>query len=175
MRGALVAIGMLAVRVAFADVVEPPPPPEPPKPTPFDRGKLGLSLGGGTQTSLGVHYIVIGGGIGYYVLDGVQLGLSALHEFGDGPSISKLSPQLTYVAQPLVGKWPVIPYVGGFYNHWFIGDSYDDVDTVGGRAGLMFVQDHLVLGLGIGVERIISTCTMDCVSVYPDLTISLAL
>jgi len=180
MRALLAVASVLAQALpARADVVEPPPPPpEPPKPTPFDRGKLGVSVGGGTQTQLGVHYIAIGAGVGYFVLDGVQLGVSGLHEFGDGPSISKLSPSLTYIAQPLVGKWPVIPYAGGFYNHWFIGDNNPDLDTIGARAGLMFVSGHLVLGLGVAVEHVVSACnamTTDCNSVYPDLTISMAL
>src|SRR5258705_5516555 len=105
LRALLVVAGVLpAALPARADIVEPPPAPEPPKPTPFDRGKIGVSVGGGTQTQLGVQYFAIGAGVGYFVLDGVQVGLSGLYEFGNGPSISKLSPALTYIAQPLVGK-----------------------------------------------------------------------
>jgi hypothetical protein len=149
------------------------PPPRPP--TPFDRGKVGLSIGGGSQTSLGHRYFAIGGGVGYFVLDGVELGLAGLHQFGDGPSISKLTPSLRYIAQPLVGRWPLIPYVGGFYNHWFIGDDIDDVDTVGTRGGLVFISGQLVLGVGVVYEHIVSTCSDDCDAIYPDFTISLAL
>src|SRR4051812_22243040 len=47
----------------------------PPRKTPFDRGWVGLSLGGGSQSNGVSHYFVIGGGVGYYVLDGVELGL----------------------------------------------------------------------------------------------------
>lgn len=148
---------------------------EPARTTPFDRGRMGLSVGGGSTTSFGARYFGIGAGFGYFVLDGVELGIAALHQFGDGPSISKLSPSVRYLAQPLVGHSPVIPYVGGFYNHWFIGDGYDDVDTVGVRGGLVYVSGSLVLGVGVVFERIVSVCATDCAEVYPDFTISLAL
>jgi hypothetical protein len=166
------ALGVVlaAAAPAHADDTEPPPPK-----TPFDRGKFGLSVGGGTQSALGVQYFVIGAGLGYYVLDGVEVGASGIEEFGSGPNIAKLSPSLRYVAQPLVGKWPVIPYVGTFYTHWFIGGGNPDEDTVGARSGLLFVSGQLVLGLGVAVEHVVSTCTMDCTSIYPDVTISLAL
>ncbi len=162
----IVALLVLAVAApAFAD--DPP--------TPFDQGKLSITAGGGTSDWLGHQYVVIGGGVGYYVLDGVELSLHGLHEFGSGPSISELSPQLRYVAQPLVGKWPVIPYVGAFYNHWFVGDNLGDVDSIGGRAGGLWVSGNVILGLGVVYEQVVSSCTMDCSSVYPDITIALAL
>ncbi len=171
-RSAWVVVVLLASATsARAQVVEPPPRP----PTPFDRGKLGLSGGGGTQTNLGYRYFVVGIGVGYFVLDGLEVGLGALHQFGDGPSISQVSPSLRYVAQPLVGRSPLIPYTGVFYRHWFIGSELADVDTVGARAGLLYVSGQLVLGLGVVVERTVSTCDADCVQVYPDFTISLSL
>jgi hypothetical protein len=166
---AVAVVTLVASATASADDVTPP------KKTPFDRGHFGLSVGGGSQTTLGYSYIVIGAGVGYYVLDGVELGASGIEEFGSGPNIAKLSPSLRYVAQPLVGVWPVIPYVGTFYNHWFVGGGNPDEDTVGSRAGLLYVSGQLVLGLGVAVERVVSTCTMDCTLVYPDFTISLAL
>ena len=158
---------------------EPPEAPAPPIKTPFDRGRVGLSLGGGSQSNGVSHDFVVGGGVGYFVLDGAELGLSALHQFGDGPSVSKVAPSLRYIAQPLVGWSPIIPYVGVFYNHWFISDDLADVDTIGTRAGALYVSGSIILGLGVVYERIVSACasspTMDCSSVYPDFTISLAL
>jgi hypothetical protein len=149
----------LVVPVAHAD------------PTPFDRGKVGVSLGGGTTSTLGHHYILLGGGVGYYVLDGVEVALSGVEEFGDGPNISDLSPSLRYVAQPLVGKWPAIPYAGVFYNHWFVGDGLPDVDTVGARAGALSIQGRILVGLGVVYEHIVSECSTDCASWYPDITL----
>ena len=153
---------------------EPAPPlPPPRRPTPFDRGKFSLGGGAGRQSNLGFDYFVIGLGVGYYVLDGVEVGLAGLYQFGDGPSISQLSPSLRYVAQPLVGKSPLIPYAGVFYRHWFIGSDIDDVDTLGGRVGLLYVTGF-VIGLGVVYERTISECVEDCGQFYPDFTISLS-
>jgi len=169
----VVAVILGSVAPAGADVVE--PPPEPPRPpTPFDRGKFSLGGGAGTQSNLGYKYFVIGLGVGYFVLDGLEVGLGGLYQFGDGPSISQLSPSLRYVAQPLVGKSPVIPYTGVFYRHWFIGSDIEDVDTLGGRVGLLYVSGKLVLGIGIVYERTVSECVDDCGQFYPDFTISLS-
>lgn len=157
---------LAGVGPASAQVVEPPSVP-----TPFDRGRFGLSGGGGSQTTFGYRKFVIGIGVGYFVLDGVEIGLSGLHQFGDGPSVSELSPSLRYIAQPLVGHSPVIPYLGVFYRHWFIGSEIDDVDTVGARAGGLFLSGRLILGLGVVVEQTVSACDAECTAVYPDFTI----
>ena len=148
---------------------------EPPQPTPFDRGKFGLSGGAGRQSTFDTSYIVVGLGAGYYVLDGVEVGLAASHYFGDGPSISRVTPSLRYVAQPLFGRSPLIPYVGAFYDHYFVGGTYGDVDGIGGRAGVIFVSGQLLLGLGIGVEKYVTNCAKDCVQVFPDVSIGVSL
>lgn len=157
-----------------------PPPPEeeeqePKRVTPFDRGKFGLGFGFGAQTSLGADYYYVSGGVGYYVLDGVEVGLGLGHQWGDGPSITRTTPSLRYVAQPLVGTSPLIPYIGVFGSRYFIADGFDDVNTLGGRVGALYISGSLLLGLGLAVERIVSDCEMDCTSYYPDFTLSLSL
>jgi len=149
--------------------------PEPPRRTPFDRGRFGLSAGAGTTSVFDQRYFGIGVAASYFVLDGVAIDLGTQVQWGDGPTILRTSPGLRYVVQPLVGKWPLIPYVAGYYTHWFVGDAIADVDALGTRGGLLYVSGSLVLGLGIGYEHLVSECTMDCSSVYPDLTISIAL
>jgi hypothetical protein len=168
----LVWLLLLGAAPALADPV---PPEEPPRKTPFDQGKFGLSFGAGSHTSLGEHYYAVGGGMGYYVLDGVEVGLGTSHQWGDGPAITQLTPSLRYVAQPLVGHSPLIPYIGVFGSRYFVYEGNDDVNSLGGRAGLIYVGGSLLLGLGIAVERVVSECTEDCTSVYPDLTLSLSL
>jgi hypothetical protein len=165
-----IAMIVLVSGVAHADevIVEPPPP------TPFDQGKMNLSIAGGSTSNFGERYFAIGGGFGYFVLDGLELGIGAVHQFGDGPSISQVQPRVRYVVQPLVGKFPLIPYVGAFYNHWFIGNGYTDVDAIGGRAGLIYLSGRILLGLGVAVERTVSECIEDCTAVYPDFSISLS-
>jgi hypothetical protein len=175
----LVLLGAAPVHADPDPYANPPeearPPPPPPPPTPFDQGKFGLSFGAGSQNTLGAHYYGVAGGMGYYVLDGVELGLGMAHQWGDGPSITRLTPSLRYIAQPLVRVSPVVPYVGVFGSRYFIYEGNDDVNTVGGRAGLVYVGGQIVFGLGIAVEQIVSECTEDCTSYYPDFTLSLSL
>jgi hypothetical protein len=174
MRWLAVALLLGSAAPAFADDDDAIIAREPPPKTPFDRGRMTLTIGGGTQSYLGNHYIVLGAGFGYFVLDGVELGAAAVEHIGD-PNIFQVTPSLRYIAKPLVGKSPLVPYVGGFYNHWFISSGVADVDSVGARGGLIYVSGSILLGLGVAYERIVSTCATDCSSIYPDLTIALAL
>jgi hypothetical protein len=171
---ALALVVLLAGARAHAQSA-PDPDALPPRPrTPFDRGRFNLS-GAGTTSAFGERYYAIGLGATYYVLDGVGLGLWTQVQWGDGPTIFRTTPDLRYVAQPLVGRWPLVPYAGVFYTHWFVGSRIDDVDAIGTRGGLLYVSGSMVLGLGIAYEHLVSTCSMDCDAVYPDITISIAL
>jgi hypothetical protein len=139
--------------------------------TPFDRGHFTISVAGGTQRALGYNYFGVGAGVGYFVLDGLEVGLFGLHEFGNGPSLNQVRPSLTYVAQPLVGSWPLVPYIGAFYKHWFIGEPFEDVDGIGLRAGVMYLNGRFVIGLGFAFEHVVSTCYVDCDDAYPDISV----
>ncbi|HTL34936.1 MAG TPA: hypothetical protein VL326_17525 [Kofleriaceae bacterium] len=163
-----------AVAHADPDPAAPIEEPAPRRPTPFDQGKFGFSAGAGSQTVLGGRYFGIAAGGSYFVLDGLALDLGAEFQWGDGPNIARLTPEVRYVVQPLVGKFPLIPYAAVFYSHWFIGESFIDQDAVGTRGGLLYVSGSLVLGLGVAYEHIVSTCDMDCSAIYPDLTIAIS-
>jgi hypothetical protein len=145
----------------------------PPRPTPFDRGRFWLSAGAGTTSAFGERYFAIGAGASYFVLDGVAAGLSAQVQWGNGPTITSVTPELRYVAQPLVYRSPVIPYVAAFYRHWFISSAYADVDALGARGGLLYLSGRFVLGLGVAYEHIVSACSGNCYSVYPDITLGI--
>ncbi len=165
-------LAILAFVVAVASPARADPAPMTPPTTPFDQGRFGVSLGAGTQNAFDSDYVVIGAGIGYFVLDGVEIGVALQHDFpeNDGPSINLVSPSLRYVARPLVGKFPLIPYVGVFYDHYFVG-GFPDVDGVGASVGFLYLTGRAIFGLGIAVEKTVSTCDGDCTSVYPDITI----
>ena len=78
----------LVLVAAVAATVRAQPGLEPePQPTPFDRGKFGLSAGGGTTSAFGQRYFAVGAGASYYVLDGVGVGLFSQVQWGDGPTI----------------------------------------------------------------------------------------
>jgi hypothetical protein len=166
---------LICVALVASTAAQAQPATQPPVRTPFDQGRFNLGFGAGSQTALGYRYFVVAGGVGYYVLDGVELGLGASHQFGDGPGITRATPGVRYVAQPLVGRSPLVPYAGVFYSHYFIGDGFTDVDTVGTRGGLLYVSGSLVVGLGVAFERVVSECSSNCSAVYPDITLSLAL
>jgi hypothetical protein len=139
-------------------------------PTPFDQGRVSVHLAVTEQSAFDTNRFGLGAGVGYFVLDGLELGGFGLHMFGSGPGLDEVSPSIQYTAQPLVGSWPVIPYVGAFYNHWFVGDGLSDVDAIGGRAGVMHLRGQLIVGLGIAYEHTVSTCSSSCDTVYPDVT-----
>jgi hypothetical protein len=176
----LAIITLLATTASAQPAATVPDEEPPPRPTPFDQGRFGLSGGAGFSTAFGQRYFGVGLGATYYVLNGVGVGASTQVQWGDGPTILRVSPELRYVAQPLVYHWPVVPYVAGYYTHWFIGSMYEDVDAVGGRTGLLYVSGSVVLGLGVGVEHVVNNCPRDdagnavCNSIYPDLTIAVA-
>ena len=138
--------------------------------TPFDRGRFTIKLGAGRQSAFGHSYVGFGIGAGYFLLDGLEIGLFGVHQFGGPPSIDAVSPSVRYVAQPLAG-WPVIPYTGVFYKHWFLGTPDSGVDIVGAHAGLLHIQGRLLFGLGVVYEHTLSACTLSCDAVYPDVTL----
>src|SRR5262249_9199347 len=96
------------------------------------------------------------------------------HWFGNSPSISTLSSGLRYIVQPLLRVSSVVPYVGAFANHSFVSDNFDDIDTVGARVGLEYMNGHTVLGIGVGFQHVITTCFQDCDQFYPELSFGYA-
>jgi hypothetical protein len=136
---------------------------------------MGLSIVLGSATLGESDYIVLGAGLSYYLFDGLSLGLDGDVWLGDDPSVYTLTPQARYVLYfvPLLK-----PYVGAFYRHYFIGSPYDDLNSVGGRAGVYLVTGGGgYLGLGALYEKFLScddTFT-DCDSWYPELTVGFSL
>lgn len=144
-------------------------------PGPFAEGSLRLSIIAGAGGGFGNDYLVLGAGLGSYVLDGLEVGAEYEQWFLADPMIGKLSPQARYVL------WfvPVLkPYVGTFYRHWFISDGFDDVDTVGARAGAFYVSGGgSYFGLGVVYEKILDCQGSgdDCSDVYPELVLAISL
>lgn len=135
--------------------------------TAFSKGStsLGVVLGSG---SFGREdYIILGVGVGYYVLPGLELGIDVQHWFSGDPAITKVSPQIRYVfTQPKVIK----PYVGAFYRRTFIEDR-DDADSFGYRAGAYFsAKSGVYIGGGVVYEQY-KDCNrfVDCSDTYPEL------
>ena len=64
---------------------------------PFEQGGTDVSLIVGSGQAFNDNYTIVGAGIGYYVLDGLRLGINAQAWLGGDVSINKVSPQIQYV------------------------------------------------------------------------------
>ena len=139
---------------------------------PFKKGSRRVSIVAGSGRAFSNDYIIIGLGAGYYVLDDLELGLDGEAWLGGDPDMYKLSPQAKYI---LPTQSRLRPYIGAFYNHLFI-DNYDDLDTIGGRGGVYFIQEgQWFLGVGVVYESYLDcddTIYSSCDEIYPEITFS---
>ena len=139
---------------------------------PFKEGSIRVSIVVGSGQTFGDDYTIIGLGAGYYVKDGLELGLDGEAWLGGDPDIYKLSPQAKYI---LSTQSRLRPYIGAFYNHSFI-DNYDDLDTIGGRGGVYFVQnERWFIGVGAAYESYLDCdekIYSSCDDIYPEITVS---
>ena len=137
----------------------------------FDEGSLTGKLAIGNGRFFNEDYFIIGGGIGYYLVDGLELGLDLDFWTGGDPSIYEVTPRITYVYD---NPSHVKPYVGAFYNRTFI-DGFEDSDALGYRAGMYLPSgNRLLIGVGI-VYTELQDCTdtvfNDCSDSYTELSV----
>jgi len=135
----------------------------------FSKGASTFNLVVGSGTSFNDTYTVLGVGVSYYVLNGLEIGVDAQHWFSGEPSISKLSPQIRYV---FTRAKTVKPYLGAFYRRTFIEDL-DDADSFGYRAGAYVSGSNGVyIGGGVVYEEY-KDCDFDeCSNTYPEVVMS---
>ncbi len=133
----------------------------------FSKNSTSVGVVLGSGSSFNDTYFILGVGVGYYVMKGLELGIDVQHWFSGDPSITKLSPQIRYVfTQPKVIK----PYLGAFYRRTFIEDL-DDSDSFGYRAGAYFSgKNGVYIGGGIVYEEY-TNCSrfVDCSNTYPEI------
>lgn len=140
--------------------------------TAFSKNSTSVGVVVGSGSAFNDNYIILGVGAGYYVVRGLELGIDVQHWFSGDPSITKVSPKITYVfTQPKVVK----PYLGAFFRRTFYGDykgiSIDDENSYGYRAGAYFTTDNRVfIGGGIVYEEYIDCSALyDCSTTYPEI------
>jgi hypothetical protein len=146
---------------------------------PFAEGSIRISakVGVAQQTvAKGEKYedntaFILGAGAGYYIVDGLELGLEGEYWINSEPSISIFSPGARYVL------WfvPVLkPYAGAFYRHAFVGSPYDDIDSLGARFGAFWVSGGgSYFGGGAVYEYDVKGCRNDeCGHWYPEIVLS---
>jgi hypothetical protein len=142
---------------------------------PFSQGSQSVSIIAGSGSAFRDDYLILGLGYGYYLVDGLELGVDAQFWLSGDPSITKVSPQIRYVfTQPKTVK----PYIGGFFRRTFISD-FTDLDSVGYRAGLNFMgQGNFFFGAGFVYERY-QDCNdaifANCSDTYPEILFSFSI
>lgn len=141
---------------------------------PFDSGSQTLSLVAGSGSAFNENYAIIGGGYGYYLVDGLELGIDAQAWLGGTPRIYKLSPQLKYVFNI---SPQFRPYAGVFYRRTYT-DGLADLNSTGYRAGLIFIGERgTYIGAGYVFEDYQDCSTSvysDCSTSYPEILFSVS-
>lgn len=140
--------------------------------TAFSKNSTSVGVVLGSGNAFNDNYLILGVGVGYYVVRGLEIGIDLQRWFSGDPSITKVSPQIRYVfTQPKMIK----PYVGAFYRRTYFGDlngiSIDDQDSFGYRAGAYFTTNNrLYIGGGIVYEDY-KDCdpSYDCSTTYPEI------
>ncbi len=164
--------GAPAVAQAEAGAPAPVAAPAPAKRDAFSSGTKRLSVVVGNGYAFDNSYLLIGVGAGYFIANGLDLGLDFEYWTGASPSITKVSPRLDYVFN--AGS-SLRPYAGVFYRRTMI-EGLNDLDSIGGRAGLYFMSGKSVyVGAGLVYESYLSCDTAtysSCSDTYPEIVVA---
>ena len=141
---------------------------------PFADGSMRLSVIVGNGYAFDQSYLIVGVGFGYFVATGLELGLDAESWSSGNPGITKISPALRYVVPT---NSAIRPYIGAFYR-WTMIENYDDLTSVGGRAGIYFLSSQgSYFGAGIVYEKYLScdeAVYSSCSATYPEIIFAIA-
>ena len=141
----------------------------------FNKGNTIATLAIGSGQFFSEDYLIIGVGVGYYVTDGIELGLDIDFWTGGDPSIYEITPKLTYVYD---NSSQLKPYVGVFYNRTYI-EGFNDSDALGYRVGaFMPAGRKTYIGLGIvhtELQDCIETLLVSCSETYTELTFMISI
>lgn len=119
----------------------------------FSQGRMRVTVSA-TSARLGDRdYVVVGGGFGYYLADGLQIGVDGEGWLGNTPSLYKAAPQVLYVFHRFAS---VKPYCGVFFRRTFY-ENIPDRESFGGRAGVVSsVSGNLYTTFGLVYEEYIN-------------------
>jgi hypothetical protein len=141
----------------------------------FDRSSVRLSFVGGWGQAFNDDYFILGGGAGYFISDGLEVGTDFEAWVGGSPNIYKLRPVVRYVLNTAPN---LKPYISGFYSHTFI-ENLDDLDSTGLSGGLYYrAGGGAYFGVGLAYEKFIdckAKIYSDCSDFYPEFTVSFPL
>jgi hypothetical protein len=140
----------------------------------FAKGRTHFAVSAGTGYAFDETYLVLGVGASYYLIDGLNAGLAVEYWSGSDPKLTKITPSVQYVFYQVQ---TVKPYVGAFYRRTKI-DGLDDLDSVGGRAGVYFrAGGNAWLGAGLVHESYLdcnNNTYRKCDSTYAEISLTFA-
>jgi hypothetical protein len=120
----------------------------------FTKGRKRVSVVAGWAHSFDDDYLLLGIGAGYFIRNGVDVGLDFEGWFIGDPKVYKLSPRIDYV---LWKMQRVKPYAGAFYRWNFVGGGFEDQKSIGGRVGAFYKGGRGGMGgAGVVYERYIN-------------------
>ncbi len=139
---------------------------------PFSTGSARLTVIVGNGYAFNNSYLIIGVGAAYFVADGLDLGLDLESWTGGDPGITKVSPRLDYVFNT---GGSLRPYAGVFYRRTII-EGLNDLNSLGGRAGLYFISGKSIyVGAGLVYESYLDCQTSiysSCNDTYPEIIVA---
>lgn len=128
----------------------------------LERGSGVISLKGGLVSVDDEDYSIAGANIGWFVLDGLKIGLAYERWFEGEPNIDKLSVDANYYL-PVSDR--IRPYLGAFYAQNY-GNSEDIGTSYGFRGGVLFYTPQASIGLEWNHETF-NECPTGCERSYP--------
>lgn len=128
----------------------------------LESGTGVLSLKGGLVTVDDEKYSIAGINVGYFLLDGLKIGLAYERWFEGEPSIDKLSVDSNYYL-PVSDR--IRPYLGAFYAQNY-ASSEDIGSSYGFRGGVLFYTPQASIGLEWTHETY-DRCSTGCERSYP--------
>jgi hypothetical protein len=139
----------------------------------FSKGRRRVSGTIGWGSSLGDDYLLVGLGVGYFVSNGLGVGVDFEGWFIGDPRMYKISPRADYV---LWKAQRMKPYAGVFYRYSFVGEGIDDQSSMGGRTGVFYKGARGgMAGAGVVYERYLDVPdAFDDDVLYPEVFIAVS-
>ena len=136
---------------------------------PFEKGSTRLSVGGaGNKSGVGMTF-----GAGYFVVDGLELGLDTAFWLGDDGNQLHLMPGVRYVFhKPKRFK----PYFGAFFHRSvYSTDKLENQSSIGARLGAYFKGGGNFFGVGVAYEQYLDCEGKECQQIYPEFSFAIHL
>ena len=142
----------------------------------FSQGQKRVTGVVGWGHTFGQDYLLVGVGVGYFIRNGLDVGVDFEGWFGGDPQLYKITPRFDYV---LWKPQRIKPYVGGFYRYNFVGgDKIDNTSSLGGRIGAFYKgSGRGMAGAGAVYERYLNcdeNVFSSCDVVYPEVFVAVS-